>query len=105
MKLLAQKLILPGVSPIEGPAEITSRFQDLAAVVNKLLPLLFVFAGLILFIMFIWGGFSLLTSGGDPQKAEAARGKITNAVIGFVIVFVAYWLTQILTSVFGLQFF
>lgn len=104
MKVLAQKLELPN-GVIEGPAEIASRFPDLAAVINKLIPLLFVFAGLILFVMLIFGGFDLLTSGGDPKKAESAKGKITNAVIGFVIVFIAYWLTQILSLIFGLEGF
>lgn len=104
MKVLAQKLELPN-GVIEGPSEISGRFKDLAAVINKLIPLLFVFAGLILFVMLIFGGFDLLTSGGDPKKAESAKGKITNAVIGFVIVFIAYWLTQILSLIFGLEGF
>lgn len=101
MRLLAQKLIFPS-GEVDGPVP---QFKNLADIVNKLLPVLFTLAGLILFIMFIWGGFDLLTSGGDPKKAESAKGKITNAIIGFAIVFIAYWLTQILSFVFGLEVF
>jgi len=103
MKFLSQKLVLPGGSEIEGPQEISDRFPNLAAIINKLLPMLFAAAGLILFFFLIAGGFDLLTSGGDPKKAESAKGKLTNAIIGFIIIFVAWWLTQILARIFGLE--
>jgi len=51
----------------------------------------------------IIGGFGLLTSGGSPDKVKAAQGKITSAVIGFVIIFIAYWLVRILEIAFGLD--
>ena len=102
MKYLTQKIKLPGNVEIEGPEEISQRFPNLAAVINKLLPILFAAAGLILGGLFVWGGFDLLLSGGDPKRVEAAKGKITNAIVGFIIIFVAWWLTQILTKIFGL---
>ena len=74
----------------------------LGTIVSSLLPYLFVIAGLILLLYLIWGGFSLMTSAGDPKKVESAKGKVTNAVIGFIIIFVSYWLVQILQVVFGL---
>ena len=105
MKLLAQVIELPGTTPgakvtIEGPVP---QFGTLADIINKLIPLIFAIAGLILFFYLISGGFDLLLSGGDPKKAESAKGKITNAVVGFIIIFVAWWLTQILTRIFGLS--
>ena len=108
--LLTQKLILPvgpGTPPIEieGPAGLGDKFPNLAAIVNKLLPILFSAAGIILFFYLIAGGFDLLLSGGDPKKAEGAKGKITSAVVGFIIVFIAWWLTQLLSTIFGLEGF
>ena len=44
-----------------------------------------------------------MTSRGDPKAVNEAKGKITNALVGFLIVFVAYWLVQLFASVFGLQ--
>lgn len=114
MKYLAQKLILPGdVSGTPVPIEIEGplltphpllgrSISTLGDVINILLPILFAAAGLILFFFLIAGGFDLLLSGGDPKKAESAKGKITNAVVGFIIIFVAWWLTQILSKIFGL---
>jgi hypothetical protein len=51
------------------------------------------------------GGFELLTSGGDPEKAKKAQERITSALIGFLIIFLAYWLTQILEVIFGISIF
>jgi len=44
-----------------------------------------------------------MTSAGDPEKVKAGQGKITTAVIGFLIVFVAYWLMQIIETVLGFK--
>ncbi len=73
----------------------------LGTVVTELLKYLFPFAGLLLFAYLIMGGFSYLTSGGDPKAMEQAKGKVTNAIIGFVIIFVAFWLVQLLDFMFG----
>jgi len=47
-------------------------------------------AGVGLFVMLTIGGFSMLLSGGDPKKLEKARGTLTNAIIGIVIIVTAY---------------
>lgn len=75
---------------------------DLGFIISSLLPYLFVFAGLALLVYLILGGFQLLTSGGDPKAVDSAKGKITAAVIGFLIIFTSYWLVQILQVIFGL---
>ena len=81
------------------------KFSDIGDIINDLVPYVFALAGLLLFFILILGGFELMTSAGDPKKMEAAKGKITNAVIGFVIIFVAFWLVQILEVIFGLTIF
>ena len=110
---LAQNIRLPGVDPtgnpidvdLQGPTEMVGRFEDIGDVVGKLVPIVLSIAGLILFIMLIWGGYDFLFSGGDPGKVEAGRTRIMNAIIGFVIVFVAYFLVQLLGFIFGFTLF
>lgn len=106
---LAQNLILPGLSgtpiQIQGPTQLTARFGPnftIGTLITNILPLVLSFAGLILFGMLIWGGYDLLFSGGDPNKAASAKGKVTAAIIGFVIVFIAFFLTQTINYIFGL---
>lgn len=81
----------------------TGRFKDLSAIVNEIIPLLFAFAGLILLLYLLWGGFSLMLSSGDPKAVEGGKAKITTALTGFVIIFVAYWLVQLLSLIFGIN--
>ncbi len=101
MKKLALKL--PGGEVINNPKDFNPQFTDIGSIITQLLPIIFVLAGLVLFIFLIIGGFGLLTSGGSPEKMKASQGKITSAVIGFVIIFISYWLVRILEIVFGIS--
>lgn len=100
--LLAQNINLPGGQTISGPLP-AGKFSNLASVVTQALPLIFSLAGIILLLYLLWGGFDYLTSMGDPKKAEAGKGKITNAFIGFIIIFVAFWLVQLIDYIFKLK--
>lgn len=75
--------------------------EDLGKLINFLLPYLFGISGLILLLYLLWGGFSLMTSQGDAKGVEAAKTKITHAITGFVIIFIAYWLVQFLGLITG----
>lgn len=99
---LAQNLNLPGGQTITGPLP-AGRFTNLASLITNALPILFSIAGVILLLYLLWGGFDYLTSMGDPKKAESGRGKITNAIIGFIIIFAAYWLVQLVDYIFKLR--
>lgn len=97
-------LQLPGtdgnVTIDNPPGFFTDKFKNLSSIVSEALPYLFAISGLLLFAYLVWGGFDYLTSMGDEKKAEAARGKITHAILGFIIIFAAYWLVQIADAVF-----
>jgi hypothetical protein len=77
--------------------------SSLADIISALLPYIFSIAGILILIYLIMGGLQLMTSGGDPKAMESAKGKITNALVGFVIVFASYWIVQLLANVLGLQ--
>jgi hypothetical protein len=73
--------------------------------IGNALPYIFGAAGIALLIYLILGGFQLMTSGGDPKAIEGAKGKITNALIGFVIIIIAYALVALIGRVLGLGAF
>ena len=76
-----------------------SRTGDIvSALVNYLFPI----AGLLLMLYLLYGGFVFLTSAGDPQKVQTAKGILTMAFIGFAIIFTSYWIVQIVSRVLGL---
>jgi hypothetical protein len=62
-------------------------------------------AGLILLFLFVFGGISLIIGAGQSNPETAAKGKtaITSALIGFLIIFAAYWIIQIVQAVTGLN--
>jgi hypothetical protein len=103
--LLAQS---PIGNPVLGPTlqtfladkSGTSFFSNL---LPRAVALLFVAGALIFFFMFIWGGIQWISSGGDKQGLESARGRITNAIIGLVILFAALAIIKFIESFFGVS--
>ncbi|MFA6184547.1 MAG: hypothetical protein WCT51_02595 [Candidatus Shapirobacteria bacterium] len=61
------------------------------------------FAGLAFFIMFIRGGFSYLTSSGDPKKTAKATSTLTLAIIGLVGVIISYLIIKFIGDFTGIN--
>ncbi len=99
----------------EGAGNITNPFLKGSALegltgqefVQKLVPaaigLIFV-AGFIFFIfMFLWGAVSWIISGGDKGTVESARGKITNSIVGLVLLLSSLALVKVIEAFFGID--
>ena len=71
--------------------------------ISMLLPNIYVIAGVILFILLFTGGFVIITSAGDPEKQQQGGKAITAAIIGFLIIFVSYWIIQIIEHLTGVK--
>ncbi|KKS30549.1 MAG: hypothetical protein UU93_C0035G0003 [Candidatus Amesbacteria bacterium GW2011_GWA2_42_12] len=72
-------------------------------ILSALLPYLYVFGGMALFSMLIWGGFEMLAGAQDTKAQEAGKKRISAAAIGFVLLFVSYWLAQLLQILLGIN--
>ena len=79
--------------------------KTIGDILSQLLPYIFVVAGLILLFMLIMGGLGLMTAAGNPDKIKAGQGKITAALIGFGIIFISYFVTQLVELMFGIKIF
>ena len=77
--------------------------EDLGGIVSKLLPALLTLAGIILFGMLVGGGFTMLAGAADKESQEKGKKMITNAFTGFAIIFLAYWIAQILQVIFKID--
>jgi len=64
---------------------------------------LFFIAGMLLIVYLLYGGFLLMTSDGNPKSVESGKQVITNALSGFAIVFVSYWIVQFVGLFLGLD--
>jgi len=91
--------------PTVGKIGIPIPFNNLGDVVSSLLNIAYIVAGIFFLIQVVLGGISWINAGGDPKAMEAARGRITNAVIGLVIVAAAFAITLIFTTLLGVNIF
>lgn len=82
-----------------------SKLSDLTAggMVSGAISLVLILVSLVFFFILVLGGLSWITSGGDEKKVAAARAKITNALIGLVIVFAAWAIMKLIGAVFGID--
>ena len=58
----------------------------------------FIIAGVIAFIYLIYSGFIYLTAGGNPDAAKKGQTGILNAIIGLVIIFLAFAIVRFVVS-------
>jgi type IV secretion system pilin len=81
-------LCLPN-NPLGNPTGIagSGSLTELAA---KIIDILLYFAGIVAVIFAIYGGYVYMTSGGNEETATKGRRIITDAIIGLVIVILAY---------------
>lgn len=77
------------------------QYTDIGLLISNIISVAMVLAGLIVFAFLVWGGVQWITSGGDKAGVEAARNRITAALIGLVIVGAAYAIMRILEAFFG----
>lgn len=69
------------------------------------LQIVFIFAGLAVLIFIVWAAFDWITSGGDKEKVAGARRKITNAIIGLVLLALAYFIAVLVSDLVGIKIF
>lgn len=69
-------------------------------VVGLAIQLIFVLAIIVALFYLIYGGFRWLTSTGDKQQVQVARDHIVAAIIGLVVIFLSYFILNILLGFF-----
>ena len=94
-----------GVGPravVRGPGVSYGIGEIVGIIVQSAL----VISGVIVFFLFIFGGLSIIMGAGnqDPQQAAKGKAAITYAVIGFFLVFTAFWIIRIIEIIIGVDF-
>lgn len=82
-------------------------FPTLGDLINVLVKNIFVLAGVLLFILLIFGGLQVIVKAGAGEPEAAGRGKnaVTAALIGFALILAAYWIVQIIEYITGIKIF
>lgn len=74
-------------------------------IISNSITIILIVAAIVFFFMLIWGGIRWILAGGDKANTEAARGTVTSALIGLIIVFSAWAIAQLLSGLFGINIF
>lgn len=98
---LAQETIQnPALGPnLQGKTGI-GFFQSF---VPNLVGIAFVIGALVFFFVMIIGAIQWITSGGDKASLESARGKIVNAIVGFIILLAVFALLKVIEDFFAIN--
>jgi cytochrome bd-type quinol oxidase subunit 2 len=100
MKSLFPDVFAAQLGNLQGGGDVAT-IQSLATLFTNILGVIVALAGVVLFIMFVVSGFSFLFSAGDPKKLEQARGTLTNAIVGLVVIVAAYLILKLIGLVSG----
>ncbi|HPD08100.1 MAG TPA: pilin [Patescibacteria group bacterium] len=73
-------------------------------IISKVINVVFGLTGVIVFVLIIYGGILWMTAGGNDEQVKKAQKIIQRAVIGLIIVVLAYAITYfILKAIFANQ--
>lgn len=67
--------------------------------IQSVIAILVTLSGLVATGFFVWGGFSYITSTGNPESLDRSKKTIFYSAIGLAIVFGAFVLSNIVTQV------
>lgn len=88
---------------LQGYANSEGGNQFFGALIPNAIIFTFIVGSLIFFFMLISGAIQWISSGGDKQGLEGARGKITNALIGIVLLFASLAIIRLIEYFFGVS--
>lgn len=76
---------------------------DLENFISNTISLFFTIGGIGFIIMILWGAVDWILSGGDKEKIAGARKRITTAILGIVILSLAFVIALVLGQILGLN--
>ncbi|OGD56039.1 hypothetical protein A2V71_03990 [Candidatus Berkelbacteria bacterium RBG_13_40_8] len=80
---------------------VVSTNTDLTTVIRNVLSWVLLLGGAIAVIYLVYGGILYITAGGDAEKATKGRTAIVNAIIGIIIIALAYVIVQFVGNALG----
>ena len=107
-KLLAV-ITNPAIDPKIGYAEPTRGFSQtdtthvIRLFISNFVKLSFIIGSIVFFFMLLWGGFEYITAGGDKDRVGNESKRITNALIGMVLLLATFAISRLVNQVFGIN--
>jgi membrane protease YdiL (CAAX protease family) len=95
MKILLASLLflaVPAVVLAQVALDNPLGTSDLRKIIGRVIQALLGLSGTLALLMFVWGGFQWITSGGEKDKIQKGKNTVIWAVIGLFFVFISYTL-------------
>lgn len=106
MPVLALGQVVPIITdPIVPPSGPTLTLERIEELLRDIGTWLIMIAIVIAVIMIVWGGITYMLAGGDDTKAQAARTRIINGIIGAAVVLAVGLILRTLASILTQTFF
>lgn len=86
------------LNPNENNGAFWAQGSDWQTILNNVTTIIFIFAGIVAFIYLLYSGFVYLTAGGNPETAKKGQQGLLNAILGLVIIFLAYGIVRFVVS-------
>lgn len=94
---------LDSFNPLKLFSTRANQLSTPGGIVSEILKFAFPLAGIILFVMLVMAGFKMLTGATNSKNIEEGKNMITTAILGFIILFAAYWIAQLIEIIFGIN--
>jgi len=79
--------------------------KDVGKFLSASIQVAMIIASILTFAFLVWGGIQWILSGGDKTQTQAARDRITMALVGLGIVAAAWALMKVIGYFFGVDVF
>ncbi len=80
-----------------------AKISDLGIIFKNVVSAALGFAGIVLFVLLLMGGFKYITSGGDPKATEEAQKTITYAILGLILILASYLILVLISKITGVD--
>lgn len=107
MNLLAQlrNPVLPDLLGGGTKPTVEQGSVAVGSLIGNIVGLIFIFTFFLTFLYLLTGAMAWVTSGGDKASLEAARNKITHAIVGLLIVAATWAIMTIVAQFVGFKDF
>jgi hypothetical protein len=95
--------LLNSLNPLKNYSTKADQLSTPGGIISEVLTYSFPIAGVILFVMLIMAGLKMLTGASNSSSMEEGKKMISTAIVGFIILFAAYWIAQLIEIIFGIR--
>jgi len=101
--VMSTAALAASASPVLAEIENPIRANTLADLISVVFQAILGIAGALALVLLAIGGIQYMTSGGDKIAVEQARGRITAAVVGLIVVFGAWLVINVVANILGVR--